>query len=177
MSSETAEAPRKAPASADRFKQGMRRLLSGVSLITVSCEGEWGGLLATSVTSVTMAPPTLLVCVNQSASSHGLLTAAGAFCVNVLGRGAHPVADNFVSGVDRSSRFKAGEWRTLSSGAPALVGALAAFDCAVSRTIPYGTHTIFLGEIVDLQLEDEESDPLLYHEGGFVSLGGGRIGG
>lgn len=177
MTGEIAEVDRAVTVSEESCKKGMRRLLAGVSLVTVSWDGEWAGLIATSVTSVTMAPPTLLVCVNQSASSHAALAASGAFCVNILGRDAHPVADRFVSGVERARRFEAGEWRTLTTGAPSLAGAPASFDCVVRREIPFGTHTIFLGEIVDLSMEEMDVDPLLYHEGGFRSLHGGRIGG
>lgn len=177
MSAETADAQPMARVNEDHFKKGMRRLLSGVCLVTAEWQGEWVGMIATSVTSVTMEPPSLLVCVDQSASSHAPLSASGAFCVNILGRDAHPVADRFVSGVERSRRFQEGEWRALTTGAPSLAGALAAFDCVVRKQIPFGTHTIFLGEIVNLNLDEIDPDPLLYLEGGFRSLHGGRIGG
>jgi flavin reductase len=154
------------------FKSGMRRLASGVSVITAEYLGQRGGLIATSVSSVSMAPPTLLVCVNETASSHDLIKGAGAFCVNVLGREAHEVAARFSTPAHRATRFETGSWTTLETGAPALAGSLASFDCRVSGEAKYGTHTIFFGEICVVKLWTENYDPLLYFDGGYRTLGG-----
>jgi len=153
------------------FKRGMRRLASGVSVITAEYEGLRGGLIATSVSSVSMAPPTLLVCVNEAASSHDLIKGAGAFCVNVLGCESHEVAARFSTPAHRATRFEAGSWTTLETGAPALADSLASFDCRVSGEAKYGTHTIFFGEICFVELWAENHDPLLYFDGGYRTLG------
>jgi len=137
------------------FKSGMRRLAAGVSVITTSLHSEWYGLVATSVCSVSLEPPSLLVCVNRSASSHDAIHAAGHFCVNLLRQDDDDVARRFSNSQFRQVRFTEREWRTLETGAPALVGALASFDCEIETTIPSGSHTIFIGNVKAAELGAE----------------------
>ncbi len=162
---------RESTAKNNLFKNGMRRLASGVSIVTAEYQGTRGGLVATSVSSVSLSPPTLLVCVNESASSHDLIKHAGSFCVNVLGCDAHQVAARFSTPAERHMRFEEGAWTTLETGAPALADALVSFDCKVSDTTKYGTHTIFFGEICHIELWSDDYDPLLYFDGGYKKLG------
>jgi len=149
----------------DEFKSGMRRLASGVSLITTIADGKRHGLVATAVSSVTGEPPSLLVCVNKTASAHAHINAAGIFCVNVLADAHQDVAARFSSSVDRDKRFDAGEWQTMVTGAPALVGSLVSFDCEVRQVVPYQSHTIFVAEIMGIELWASEINPLVYLDG------------
>ncbi|NNU63236.1 flavin reductase family protein [Ochrobactrum soli] len=145
-----------------QYKAGMRRLAAGVSLITTGQGDTRAGLIATAVNSVTAEPPTLLICVNQNASAHGIIDVCGNFCVNILPSAYIDIADQFSSSAKRLERFAKGTWQTLQSGAPVLVGALASFDCRVSDRIAYHSHTIFFGEILDVQMADAEMEPLIY---------------
>ncbi len=79
------------------FKLGMRRLAAGVSLITTVHDGVRHGLVATAVNSVTADPPTLLVCINKSASAHDHVDQAGVLCVNILAHEHEAVAARFSS--------------------------------------------------------------------------------
>jgi flavin reductase len=140
----------------------MRRLCAGVSLITTSHEGTPYGLIVTSATALTGEPPTLLVCVNKQTSSHDPLIKAGIFCVNLLTEHDENVAGQFSSSARRHERFQDANWTTLVTGAPVYRGALATFDCAVDRIIPYETHSIVIGAIKAVHLTDDKADPLLY---------------
>jgi flavin reductase len=148
------------------FKSGMRRLAAGVSIITTAFNGEWQGMVATSVCSVSAEPPSLLVCINAAASSHDAIRAAGFFCVNLLGQADQAVAQSFGQ---REARFADREWTALVTGAPALVGALASFDCEISATIPSGSHTIFIGTVSAAKLWQDKIEPLIYIDGQFAS--------
>lgn len=154
----------------DTFKSGMRRLASGVSVVTACHLDRWGGLAATSVSSVSVAPPVLLVCINEKASAHALVEASGAFCVNVLGREAHEVALRFGSPRFREERFAVGTWEAMVTGAPSLREAIAVFDCRVESSFTVGTHTIFCGGIVGMRIGSAPDEPLLYFEGGYHSI-------
>ena len=147
------------------FKNGMRRLASGVSIISTVHEGTFHGLAATAVTSVSADPPTLLVCVNRSASSHDPLVDSRRFCVNVLAEEDHDIATRFGSSLDRASRFQSREWTKLTTGAPALIGSLACFDCTVVDIIAASTHTLLFGQVVDLRTWADEVKPLLFWDG------------
>jgi flavin reductase len=154
----------------DHFKLGMRRLASGVSLITTVSGGVRHGLVATAVSSVTADPPTLLVCINRTASAHAHVEAAGIFSVNVLADGHEDVAARFSSPVDREKRFEIGEWREIATGAPALVNSLVSFDCEVRQVVPYQSHDIFLAEIVGVELWADAISPLVYLDGRYRML-------
>lgn len=150
------------------FKAGMRRLASGVSVITTALHSEWYGLVATSVCSVSVEPPSLLVCVNRASSSHDAIHAAGVFCVNLLGQSDDAIATRFGDPQHRHARFaNRDEWAVLATGAPALVGALASFDCEIAETVASGSHTIFIGTVRAAELWQNEIVPLIYLDGRF----------
>jgi len=152
------------------FKLGMRRLAAGVSLITTVNGGVRHGLVATAVNSVTADPPTLLVCINKTASAHAHVAEAGVLCVNILADAHEEVAGRFSNPADREKRFDYDQWQTLRTGAPALVDSMVSFDCEVRQMVPYQSHTIFLAEIVSVELWTEAHRPLVYMDGRYRLL-------
>jgi flavin reductase len=156
----------------DRFKRGMRRLTSGVSLITTAVGQERYGLVATAVTSLSAEPPSLLICVGKSVSAHRHLDASKSFCVNVLSIAQEDMAARFSMSVEREKRFDSGTWQTLQTGAPALVGSLVTFDCEVQQKVSYFSHTVFFATVVAVEMGAEPVDPLLYVDGSFRRLAG-----
>jgi len=144
------------------FKSGMRRLAAGVSLIATEIDGQKHGLVVTSVTSLTAEPPSLLVCINKTASAHAHIEQAGKFSVNVLSPDATEIAKVFSDPTRRAERFALGSWTTLSTGAPILGEALVAFDCVVGAAMPYASHTIFVGEVKAVRVHEENEQPLVY---------------
>ena len=140
------------------FKKGMRHLAASVTLITTRHRDLRGGLTATAVCSVSAEPPQLLICVNKTASAHDPIAEAGLFCVNILAPDHRKIAERFAD---------MGEWSTLSTGAPVLKGCPVSFDCKLVTKVAAGTHTIYIGEIVDLAL-DPKAHALLYCDGAFV---------
>jgi flavin reductase len=158
------------------FKKGMRRLAAGVSIITSTERGQPCGFAATSVSSVTAEPrPSLLVCVNQKATSHDIIHRSGVFCVNLLGEGDAELAQRFSAPGSWEARFEGCDWVPLVTGSPALLGALASFDCEVASAVVVHSHTIFIGEVRDLKLWQEAVAPLLYVDGRFGSLAQARL--
>ncbi|MET3304458.1 flavin reductase family protein [Bradyrhizobium diazoefficiens] len=154
-----------------RFKVAMRRLASGVSIITtVDADGEWRGFLATAVSSVSANPPTILICVNQSGSSHDALLNSRRFCVNFLGARSQDVVESFKDSEKRSGRFQMGTWKPIKTGAPALVGSLASLDCRVTSNITIHTHTIVFGEVEEIELGAANPESLVYLNGRYQSM-------
>lgn len=154
------------------FKDAMRRLASGVSLVTSGTPDRGhAGLIATSVVSVSMDPPTLLVCVNQSSSAHPVIEASGAFCVNLLAAQDRGLVDIFGSSARREERFRVGAFEPTASGPLRLATALAAIECRVVEAFAYGTHTLFLGEVAGIHLAPaDRTDPLIYMNKAFHAL-------
>ena len=117
-------------ASQDAFRNAMRQLAGGISVATVGEGDDRAGLTATSVTSLSVDPPTLLVCVNLSSSSLPLLDRYRRFGVNLLGHEHRAVADRFASRagekglqeVRRCNLGHAGDWSARASRGARLAG-------------------------------------------------------
>ena len=153
------------------FRQAMRRLAGGVSVITVGSGADRTGFTATSVTSFSAEPPRLLVCVNREGSSWSTLSDYRSFGVNLLGAEQQDLADRFSgrTGEKGSARFFGAPWKTLVTGAPLLEGALAAIDCTVEEVIERESHAIVIGRIEAVDL-GRWSDPLLYWSGVYRTI-------
>jgi len=152
----------------DQFKLGMRHLAATVNVISVTVDGQPLGMLATAVCSVCAEPPTLLVCINRTASMHSAIRDSGNFCVNVLDQNQFNTACHFMSR-DSSERFSVCDWDILATGAPAIQGALVNFDCELDSEVDVGTHTICFGRVVGQRTSDE-GRPLIYHDGKYAAL-------
>ncbi len=155
-----------------QFKAAMRRLVAGVCLITThTADGHRHGLTATAVTSVAAEPPTLLVCVNRSASAALHIRDSGAFGVNVLSTPETELSQRFSGKGPSSERFDHGTWTQRVTGAPILEEALVAFDCRISHHMEVGSHFIFLGLIEAVHVPPEPGEPLLYGLGRYGVFG------
>lgn len=149
------------------FRLAMRRLASTVAV--VCARGEHGpvGMAATSITSLSVDPPAVLVCVNRATSLHALLVPAAPLSVSLLSRDHHAVSAAFGGGVPREERFGVGEWTDDASGLPALVGAQANLRCVVDALLAYGTHSIAIARVVEVKVSETVS-PLIYQDGGYL---------
>jgi flavin reductase (DIM6/NTAB) family NADH-FMN oxidoreductase RutF len=157
------------PVKANEFKLGMRALAGAVSIITSGESGRRYGMTATAVCSATADPPTVLVCVNRSTTTHDAIERIGVFCVNVL-RAEDRELSGLFSGVKKGeTRFREEQWTQLATGSPVLVEALVSFDCRVVNRLAHGTHTIFLGEVAQIAL-GRKGKPLLYADGQYAKL-------
>ena len=160
---------------AEQFKTGMRTLAGAVNIITGMHSGHRYGMTATAVCSATAEPPTVLVCINKLATTHGAVAKAGAFCVNVLRAEDWELSTTFSGGASGEARFKSRDWTRLATGSPVLIDSLVSFDCRVAKTLVHGTHTIFLGEVEQILL-GKKGKPLLYSEGQYAKLASLTVG-
>jgi len=153
---------------ADSFRDGMRRLAAAVNIVATMSDDKPCGLVATAVCSVSAEPPMLLVCINRSAGSFSEIDRSGCFSVNVLRESHYALAKKFFES-DRARRFDHVDWMRMKTGAPAIVDALASFDCRVEQTIEAGSHGIFIGRVVGVRT-CEVNNPLLYFNGNYAVL-------
>jgi flavin reductase len=157
------------PVDAEQFKTGMRSLSGAVSIITSAQAGHRYGMTATAVCSMTADPPTLLVCINKLATTHGAVAKSKVLCVNVLRAEDWELSTSFSGAHTGEGRFKSREWTRLATGAPVLIDSLVSFDCHVIKQITHGTHSIFLGQVEQV-LIGKKGKPLLYSEGQYAKL-------
>ena len=155
------------PLVSQPFRDAMRRFATTVSIITCAHGGSRFGMSATAVTSLSVDPPSLLVCVNKSAATHRVMSRGGRFCVNVL-RSVHAGLSQAFSGkLKGEERFGLGNWSVTEDGTPFLVDAQANLFCEIVRVVDYGTHTIFIAGVYSAKTQ-QNVDPLLYQDGQYA---------
>jgi flavin reductase (DIM6/NTAB) family NADH-FMN oxidoreductase RutF len=150
------------------LKDAMRRLASAVAVVSArSRDGGAVGMAATSVTSLSMSPPSLLVCINRQTGIHASMFIGARFNVNLLGNQHRDVAAAFGGQVARELRFGVGQWADDIQGLPALADAQAVVGCEVDRLVTYGTHTIVVGAVREVRVAGEVQ-PLIYQDGRYL---------
>jgi flavin reductase (DIM6/NTAB) family NADH-FMN oxidoreductase RutF len=149
----------------------MRHLTGGVSVITVGCGQDISGMTVTSVSSLAIDPPTLIVSINRQSSSWPLLQRCRSFGVKILGADQIDIAERFSggAGVKGSDRFAGAEWKSGSSGVPLLVGALAAIECDIDQIVDRHSHVIVIGRVRQLQHSSRKA-ALAYWQGRYVAI-------
>jgi flavin reductase (DIM6/NTAB) family NADH-FMN oxidoreductase RutF len=157
--------------SSGDFRGAMRHLTGGVSVITAGRGKDITGMTVTSVSSLSVDPPTLIVSLNREASSWPLVKRHGFFGVNILSADQLEVAERFTGkgGLKGAARFAGADWVTRVSGVPLLAGALAAIDCEVEDIVERHSHAIVIGRVLDLQLSSRTA-ALAYWQGQYVAI-------
>jgi flavin reductase (DIM6/NTAB) family NADH-FMN oxidoreductase RutF len=145
----------------ERFLGAMRLAGSGVSIITACADGERYGATVSALCSLTVEPPSVLVCINRASRTAGAVRESGAFCANLLSDEQINLAELFAGrAASGEERFRHGGWAKMVTGSPALEGSLASFDCELASMLPFGSHYIFVGQVKDVRLG--KGQPLLY---------------
>src|SRR5215472_14326630 len=145
------------------FKQAMRRFPAAVSVITAADQTRRHGMTATAVTSLSLDPPSLIVCINRSTLLHDVMTLGRHFCVNVLRKDQDELSAAFSGALPAEVRFGLGSWLTSPEGVSYLDDAQINVFCRKVAAVPYGTHTIFIGEAEAVKVHDA-IEPLIYQD-------------
>lgn len=149
------------------FRQLLGRFATGVTVLTVAGpDGRPHGMTASSLASVSLEPPLVLVCVDHAARMHPLIVSAERFVLNVLGVGQEELSRRFADPHD--DRFDGVGHRTSADGLVLLDGALAHIECRKELLHEAGDHTIVLGRVTGG--EAREGRPLVYFRGGYTEL-------
>jgi len=147
---------------ATQFRQAMRGVASSVTLVSTStAAGSRHTMLASSFTSVSMQPPTVLVCIHRQTSIHAPLLAAGHFCINVL-RPEHAPLAAACAATQGDERFAHPAWRFDGvDGLPYIAGAQAVLFCQLLEQRTVGTHSVLIGHVAQVR-SAPDANPLIY---------------
>ncbi len=153
------------------FKGAMRQLASGVALIGATNLNSRSAITATAISSLTAEPPTMLACINRNSSIHALIHCSNRYTVNILDDSQRDIAELFggmavAKGEDRfdlaGTNWSTGSWLFLEE-------ALAVIHCRLIRSIDVATHSVVIGEVVDVRYDVNRS-PLVYSNRAFTRL-------
>jgi len=139
------------------FRQGMSKLAAAVNVITTDGHAGKAGFTASAVCSVSDSPPTLLVCLNRSASVYETFKTNQVLCVNTLNAQQQHLSNVFGGKTPMSARFAEGKWRTLLTQAPVLEDALVSFDCRVVQSVSIGSHDVLFCQVKAIRQQSEEN--------------------
>ena len=158
------------PIDADLFRRVLGSFASGVSIVTtLEPDGQPRGFTVSGMSSLSLDPRLLLICVSANSATLAAIQDRDAFTVNILTEAQRELAQRFAS--RQENKFAGVAWRAGATGTPVLDGALAYAECSVFRIYEGGDHVIILGEIVAAGAGD--AVPLLYFRGRYGVYHGG----
>jgi flavin reductase (DIM6/NTAB) family NADH-FMN oxidoreductase RutF len=143
----------------DIFRRTCARFATGIAIATVTgSDGSPYGLTVNSFSSVSAAPPLVLVCIYYRSSVLTHFRASAWYAINVLSEHQQELSSRFAARIP--DRFQNLGWRHGESGVPILGDCLATMECSVVQTVEAGDHAIFIAEVI--RAESREGNPLLY---------------
>ena len=160
-------------ATGDNLRAAMGLFATGVTVVTSGRGAAAEGMTANAVISVSLEPPLFLVSVHRDARLNPRIRETGSYAVNLLSADQEGLSRLFAS-PERSSGLPA--VKALGGGygatdAPLAAGAMAAIECELEAVYPGGDHALFLGRVVAVRMGDTRKGPLIFHGGGYPTLG------
>jgi flavin reductase (DIM6/NTAB) family NADH-FMN oxidoreductase RutF len=156
----------------DLFRTAMGRFATGVTVLTTMTRDLDHAMTASALTSVSLDPLLLLVCVEREARFHDAVVDAGIWGISVLSSHDRPAADWLATRgrplhgqLDRIAHH-----RGRQTGVALLDGALSTFECRTTAVHPAGDHSIVVGEVVSVTTAPHPGEALLYYRGRYVTM-------
>ncbi len=151
-----------------RFRDVAGTFATGVTVITARTSEGLFGCTANAVTSLSLDPPLMLVCLDRRTNTHPRLLESRAFGINIIevAPGSEELCRLFAG--KSEDKFAGLDYRDGVTGVPILTAAFSWLECELDRTYDGGDHTIFVGRVV--AAEEREGTPILFYRGRFLSL-------
>lgn len=151
----------------DEFRAALSRFPSGVTVVTTKdAGGRLHGITVSAFCSVSLEPPLILVCIEKITGSHAALRESGTFIVNMLNESQSELSEHFASTL--TDKFADTEFTPGIEGLPILKGVAASLECRVHAEHDGGDHTIFVGRVEKITINDAR--PLAYLHGDYRSI-------
>ena len=157
------------PAALDSevMKKFNRQFITGVTVVTAMDGEKPRGLAVNAFSSISLDPPTVMVCVMRTSSTHDCLFSAGHLAINILSTDQMDVISRFASKSD--DKFAGVDWHPGPFGSPLLDGSSAQVEAQIRERLQASTHTVFICRVVDAVVSD--LDPMIYSAGKFFDGG------
>ena len=147
-----------------QFRSAMGKFATGVTVIATEVEGEVHGMTANAFMSVSLDPKLVVISIGEKAKILNKIKESKIFTVNILAADQQELSMIFAG---QLKEHKEVVFERLD-GKPVLSGAVAQVACEVSAEHIEGDHTLFIGKVTDIHLEDAE--PLIFYNGKYRSL-------
>ncbi|MDA0999712.1 MAG: flavin reductase family protein [bacterium] len=157
------------------FRAAMGKFATGVTVVTVRSGETARGMTANAFSSLSLDPPLVLVCVDNKASTLDMLREAKKFAINFLAEDQKNISDWFAGkGKDAADQFADIAHAIGENGAPVLEGAIGFLECDTHEELPGGDHTIVVGRVTRIEIEEDVRPPLLFYASAYrkMDMGG-----
>jgi flavin reductase (DIM6/NTAB) family NADH-FMN oxidoreductase RutF len=154
--------------SPELIKQVNRRFVTGVTVVTTMDGDVPRGLAVNAFASVSLEPPTVMVCVQRTSSTHDCLFRAGHLAVNILSTDQLDVVQRFAT--KTPDKFAGLDWHPGPFGSPLLDRSSAQMEVQIRERLQASTHTVFICRVVEAHVTDRS--PMVYSSGQFFDSGG-----
>lgn len=151
----------------DLMKQVNRQFITGVTVVTAMDGATPKGLAVNAFASISLDPPTVLVCVQRTSSTHDCLFRASHLAINILSVDQLDVVNRFA--VKSDDKFGGLDWEPGRFGSPMINRSSARMEAEIRERLQASTHTIFICRVVDAEVTDRT--PMVYAAGQFFDGG------
>ena len=151
----------------EEFRAALGSFASGVTVVTTKdSRGKLLGITVSAFCSVSLSPPMVLICIEKTAGSHYAFEESNVFIVNILREGSAAMSERFAS--LHEDKFTGIDFKRGIEGVPIIDDALAVLECHVKFAYHGGDHSIFVGEVENVKVDNGQ--PLLYFRGRYGSF-------
>ncbi len=156
--------------SSQDFRDVLRHFPSGVTVVTIKSGEQLHGLTVSAFASVSPKPPQIMIAIDHHHTAFPMLEETGSsFAVNFLGQEQAELSNRF-AWIKDEDRFMDVAWDAAATGAPILRDSVAWLDCVINATVSAGSHTIYIGEVIDSGVRKSDHPPLVYWNRGYRFL-------
>ena len=136
------------------------KIPNALALVGSRSGDERNAMTTSWITQLSMEQVLIGIGVDQSAVTHRLIAEGGCFSVNLWDSDDTRVFVKFSKpAVDEDGKLNGRAVRSESTGAPIFDEAIAWLDCELRESVDLGSHTLFIGELVDAGIADDEKRP------------------
>lgn len=152
-----------------QYRKAWSKFATGVSVVmSKESDGSVQGMAANGITSVSLDPMLVLVCVDHSRNTYKRIRESGRFSINILNQSQTSVAEYYAQRPEKRIGPPPCELTFGKNGSVKISGCLAFIDCLVHEEIVQGDHTIYIGKVI--AITTDEGKPLLFFESMFNEL-------
>lgn len=155
----------------EEMRHAMRSLATGVVVVTVGTAMARRGMTANSLTSVSLSPPLLSICMDLRSTTYRMIAEAEHFAISILSDTQQAVSAAFARRqTDGFDPFQVGTWSTGSLGDPVLHGALGSMEMKVESVHTWADHAMIIARVVEIWQEGAPQKPLIFFGGSYTSV-------
>lgn len=155
---------------AGQLRAAIGHFATGVTVVTaLDARRRDFGSTANAISSVSLDPPLVLVCLRDESETLGAILATHSFAINVLRDDQQQLAERFARAHSRDTWAGVAHRPAPATGAALIDGALATLECELHDVADGGDHTIAIGRVLAVEHPAEHVQPLLFYRGAFAA--------